>query len=207
MPEPSSPTCYLHELDTVNSGAPRSWEEVREWRKRTRESLISGRLSWTVSARTAKGEQAKQNLLAAVDLTRYPVLGIYWPMRGEIDVRDLARAHIEAGGEVALPVVVEKAAPVEFWKWRPGMGMRRGIWNIPVPMQRDAVVPEACIVPLVGFDAQQYRLGYGGGYYDRTLASLARRPYCIGLGYAAGELASIFPQAHDIPMNVIFTDR
>lgn len=185
----------------------KTWEEVREWRKRTRETLIAARMALSVAERTAKGARVKQNLLSAMDFNKYPVLGIYWPMRGEIDVRDIARRHIEAGGEVALPVVVEKRAPVEFWKWSPGSGMRRGVWNIPVPIKRDAVVPDACIVPLVGFDAGQYRLGYGGGYYDRTLASIARRPFCVGVGFAEAELPSIHPQPHDIPMAAIVTDR
>ena len=205
MAEYSSPACSAHELPDMT--AQKTWDEVREWRKRTRETLISGRMAWTVKERTAKGERAKQKLLSSMDLRKYPVLGIYWPMRGEIDVRDIARQHIEAGGEVALPVVVEKAAPVEFWKWRPGTGMKRGVWNIPVPINRDVVIPDACIVPLVGFDAAQYRLGYGGGYYDRTLASFARRPYCVGLGFAEAELPTIYPQPHDIPMNAIVTDR
>ena len=183
-----------------------NWDEVRAWRKHTRETLIAGRLALGVSALQKKGERAKQALLATVDLKQYPILGIYWSMRGEIDVRDLARQHIEAGGAVALPVVVEKAAPVEFWKWQPGMGMKRGIWNIPVPMTREVLIPDACIVPLVGFDGEHYRLGYGGGYYDRTLAALARRPFCVGLGYADARLPSIFAQPHDIPMNIIVTD-
>ena len=186
--------------------SPSNWDEVRDWRKRTRETLIAGRLALGVSALHKKGERAKLAMLAAVDLKQYPTLGIYWSMRGEIDVRDVARRHIEAGGSVALPVVVEKAAPVEFWRWRPGMGMKRGVWNIPVPMTREVLTPDACIVPLVGFDGESYRLGYGGGYYDRTLAALARRPFCIGLGYADARLPSIFPQRHDIPMNMIVTD-
>ena len=188
------------------SNSPSNWDEVRDWRKRTRETLIAGRLALGVSALQKKGERAKQAMLAAVDLKQYPTLAIYWSMRGEIDVRDIARRHIEAGGSVALPVVVEKAAPVEFWKWQPGMGMKRGVWNIPVPMTREVLTPDACIVPLVGFDGESYRLGYGGGYYDRTLAALARRPFCVGLGYAQARLPSIFPQPHDIPMNIIVTD-
>ena len=184
----------------------KTWPEIREWRKRTREELIAGRMALSVKVRQEKGEAAKQKLLATVKLKRYPVLGIYWAMRGEIDVRDIARQHVEAGGVVGLPVVVEKAAPVEFWKWQPGMGMRRGVWNIPIPATREIVIPDACIVPLVGFDGEQYRLGYGGGYYDRTLASLGRRPFCVGFGFAEARLASIFPQPHDIPMNAIVTD-
>lgn len=201
----SSPACSLHEFDDSNS--TKTWEEVRAWRKRMRATLIAGRLALGVKTLQTRGELAKQKLLAAVDLKPYSVLGICWPMRGEIDVRDIARRHIDAGGSVALPVVVEKQAPLEFWRWRPGMGMRRGVWNIPVPVKREVLTPDACIVPLVGFDAASYRLGYGGGYFDRTLATLAKRPFCVGLGYAEGRLASIFPQPHDIPMHTIITDE
>jgi 5,10-methenyltetrahydrofolate synthetase len=205
----SSPACYMHESDESNSAssAPKDWPEIRVWRRRTRELLISGRMGLTVKARQEKGERVKQKLLASVDLKKYPTLGVYWPMRGEIDVRDIARQHIEAGGTIGLPVVVEKSAPVEFWKWQPGMGMRRGVWNIPVPMTREVVIPDALIVPLVGFDNERYRLGYGGGYYDRTIASLGRRPFCAGIGFAEAELPTIYPQPHDIPMHLIVTDR
>src|SRR3546814_7461577 len=75
------------------------------------------------------------------------------------------------GAEAALPVVVEKGQPLECWAWRPRMKLGRGIWNIPIPDKRDVVRPTALLVPLVGFDAAGYRLGYGGGYYDRTLAT------------------------------------
>jgi 5-formyltetrahydrofolate cyclo-ligase len=222
----SSPACYLHEFDEAGAASPmsdgsvsrpgmsssaidaelKSWGDIRQWRKRTREALIAGRLALGAGVRQAKGERAKQRMLAEVDLQQYTTLGIYWSMRGEIDVRDIARKHIEAGGVVGLPVVVAQGAPVEFWKWTPGMGMRRGTWNIPVPIEREVLAPDAFIVPLVGFDPERYRLGYGGGYYDRTLAVANRRPFCIGLGYAEAFLPSIYPQAHDIPMNLIVTD-
>ncbi|MDB6088500.1 MAG: hypothetical protein JWN85_1284 [Gammaproteobacteria bacterium] len=184
----------------------KSWDDIREWRKRTRETLIASRLALGVNRRTGKGEKAKQRLLESVDLTQYATLGIYWSMRGEIDVRDIARKHIEAGGVVGLPVVVEQSAPVEFWKWTPGMAMRRGVWNIPVPIEREVLTPDALVVPLVGFDGERFRLGYGGGYYDRTIAAAARRPFCIGLGYAEARLPSIHPQSHDMAMDLIVTD-
>jgi 5-formyltetrahydrofolate cyclo-ligase len=85
--------------------------------------------------------------------------------------------------------------------------MQTGPWNIPIPKQRDVLTLDAVIVPLVGFDARGYRLGYGGGYFDRTLAAAARRPLAIGLGYADSQLPTIYPQPHDIPMNLIVTDR
>jgi 5-formyltetrahydrofolate cyclo-ligase len=114
---------------------------------------------------------------------------------------------VERGGIVALPVVVERKAPVEFWRWIPGARMGRGLWDIPIPLERELVHPEALIVPLVGFDSACYRLGYGGGYYDRTLAAATKRPICIGLGYHSGELGTIYPQMHDIPLDAIVTDR
>jgi 5-formyltetrahydrofolate cyclo-ligase len=198
--EYASPPCYLHELEPIG------WDEIRAWRKRTRDRLIAERLSWTVRDRNAKGEQAKRKLSEQVNLGRFAVLGIYWPMRGEIDVRDIARRHIEAGGRVGVPVVVERKAPVEFWEWKPGTRMRKGLWDIPIPRERELLVPDALIVPLVGFDSHQYRLGYGGGYYDRTLAAAARRPFCVGLGYSEASLPTIHPQPHDIPMDEIVTD-
>jgi 5-formyltetrahydrofolate cyclo-ligase len=108
---------------------------------------------------------------------------------------------------LALPLVVTPGAPVEFWHWSPDAAMTGGVWNIPVPAERRLVHPEALIVPVVGFDTQRYRLGYGGGYCDRTLAVAAPRPYCVGLGYALGRLHSICPQAHDIPMDVVVTEE
>jgi 5-formyltetrahydrofolate cyclo-ligase len=203
----SSPACCLHEIEGAGvDAAMRSWDDIRAWRKQTREALIASRMALGVGVRQEKGERAKQRLLAVSDLKKCATLGIYWPMRGEIDVRDIARKHVEAGGAVALPVVVEKNAPVEFWSWKPGMRMRRGVWNIPIPVDREVLTPEALIVPLVGFDGGLYRLGYGGGYYDRTLAAATRRPFCVGLGFAEARLPSIFPQPHDIPMDVIVVD-
>ena len=208
--EYASPPCYAHELassEEFGIDAPSGWPEIRAWRKRAREKLLSDRLAMPVHARALRAQEAKRRLEKLVDLARYPTLGVYWPMRGEMDVRDIARKHIAAGGIVGLPVVVERSAPVEFWAWQPGMKMQRGIWDIPIPAERSMLIPDALIVPLVGYDPQRYRLGYGGGYYDRTLATLPRRPYCVGLGYAEGHLPTIYPQPHDIPMDLIITDR
>jgi 5-formyltetrahydrofolate cyclo-ligase len=187
---------------------PRSldWGEIRHWRVQMRHALIGRRLALDGAVRREQGERARRRLVESTELRRFATLGVYWPVRGEIDVRDLALEHLRNGGRVALPVVVTKSAPVEFWSWRPEMSMTRGIWNIPIPEQREVLSPDALIVPLVGFDQQRYRLGYGGGYYDRTIAAAARRPYCVGLGYEEARLETIFPQPHDMPMDVIVTD-
>jgi 5-formyltetrahydrofolate cyclo-ligase len=183
------------------------WSVVKPWRAQTRAALLARRTALEIDDRRRRGERAKERLLAEIDLTPHRVLGIYWPIRAEIDVRDIAIRHIEAGGIAALPVITRKNAAVEFWPWEPGTSMRRGFWNIPVPAVGAAVRPDALIIPLVGFDAAGFRLGYGGGYYDRTLAALSPLPLRIGLAYADAEIATIHPQPHDIPMSVIVTDR
>jgi 5-formyltetrahydrofolate cyclo-ligase len=191
--------------DPIPEPSSTDWEDIQQWRKLVREELIRRRMALPPDARRTLSERACTRLAQAVDLSTYRVLGFCWPIRGEFDVRSIAEHHIARGGAVALPVVVKKAAPVEFWRWRPGVPMQKGIWNIPIPKERDVLIPDVVIVPLVGFDERRFRLGYGGGYFDRTLAAAAPRPYAIGLGYADAALQTIYPQAHDIPMDLIVT--
>lgn len=186
---------------------PADWEKIRQWRVRTRRMLLEQRTALSPHERRDRGSRAGIRLLQAIAWPQDAVLGVYWPIRGEIDVLDLARRHIAAGGIAALPVVTQKNSAVEFWRWDPLMKMQRGFWNIPVPATAEPVRPDVLIIPLVGFDAAGYRLGYGGGYYDRTLATLSPRPLRIGLGYEAAALPTIHPQPHDIPMSCIVTDE
>jgi 5-formyltetrahydrofolate cyclo-ligase len=227
----SSPACLMHEVERLTPPKSQSWEDIKAWRKQQREALIKARPQdpnerrlrsapiieqlaaelralrlqpHTAAASEASADHARR---AGSTAAHASVLGIYWPFRGEIDLRDLAHEHIEAGGIVALPVVVEKNAPVEFWRWRPQVPMSRGLFNIPIPAEREVVAPDLLIVPLVGFDRAGYRLGYGGGYYDRTLAANQPRPRTLGIAFAESELETIYPQPHDIPMSRIITDR
>jgi 5,10-methenyltetrahydrofolate synthetase len=103
-------------------------------------------------------------------------------------------------------VVVEKGQPLVFRVWAPGDPLERGVWNIPVPAAGPAITPDVVIAPVVGFDPDCYRLGYGGGYFDRTLAALPSRPMVIGVGHSTARLATIHPQPHDIPMQAIVTE-
>jgi 5-formyltetrahydrofolate cyclo-ligase len=206
---PSSPPCLMHELagDLLPSPQRAQWSAIARFRKEKRAELIARRGAIDAHERRHRSECVIANVAAALDLRAYPVLGIYWPIRGELDLRELARRHIDAGGTAALPVVVAKNEPVEFWQWAPATLLQRGFWNIPVPAERRPVHPDALLIPLVGYDAAGFRLGYGGGYYDRTLAAATPRPFCIGVGYDDAEIATIYPQPHDIPMDVIVTER
>jgi 5-formyltetrahydrofolate cyclo-ligase len=210
--EPSSPACSMHEfadelLPRPGEARAPDWPVVRAFRKTKRAELLARRGALSLADRRGHAHLVTQRLLAAVDLRAYPTLGFYWPIRGELDLRDVASRHVEAGGTAALPVVVMKDAPVELWQWQAGAAMQRGFWNIPVPAERRIGRPDVLLIPLAGYDAAGYRLGYGGGYYDRTLAALTPRPLCIGVGYDDAEVATIHPQPHDIPMDVIATER
>ena len=110
------------------------------------------------------------------------------------------------GSQVALPVVIDKNGPLEYRTWRPGERLIDGVWNIPVPERREIVIPHAVLAPLVGFDRQCYRLGNGGGYFDRTLAALAPKPLAIGIGLELSQIETIYPQSFDIPMDIIVTE-
>ena len=212
--EYNSPACLMHEVERLAPPKSRSWEDVKAWRKQQREVLLKARPQDPNERKRRSAPILEQVASELRTLSTAPrshdtpmVLGIYWPFRGEIDVRELAHRHIEAGGIAALPVVVAKSAPVEFWRWRPDAPMSRGFYNIPIPGERDVVTPDVLIAPLVGFDLAGYRLGYGGGYYDRTLAASQPRPRTIGIAFAEAALETIYPQPHDIPMSRIITDR
>jgi 5-formyltetrahydrofolate cyclo-ligase len=85
--------------------------------------------------------------------------------------------------------------------------MSRGVWNIPIPAEGETVIPDVLIAPLVGFDSSGFRLGYGGGFYDRTIAHCQVKPLIIGIGFELGRLPTIYPQAHDIAMDLIVTEN
>ena len=131
------------------------------------------------------------------------VVSLYWPFRGELDLRGWMAQAAEQGARVALPVVEAKGRPLIFREWRPGCRMERGVWNIPVPADGALVTPDVVLAPLVGFDPDGYRLGYGGGFFDRTLAALSPRAFAIGVGHPVAAIPTIYPQPHDIPMNTI----
>lgn len=95
--------------------------------------------------------------------------------------------------------------PLAFREWHPHARLARGLWNIPYPADGTEMVPNIVAAPLVGFDCTCYRLGYGGGFFDRILACLSPKPMAIGVGYPGAALRTIFPQPHDVPMDWIVT--
>ena len=145
-------------------------------------------------------------LLQAFPMRTGTVVGLYWPFKGEFDPRFVIRQWRAAGVRAALPVVVQKNAPLEFREWWPGVPTRKGVFELPVPVDTPLLRPDMLLIPPIGFDAQCYRLGYGGGYFDRTLAAMDPTPLKIGVAFELGRIATIHPQPHDIPMDLIVTE-
>jgi len=185
---------------------PHDWNAVRRWRKETRERLIAERMAVSAAQRRAHATAAAAALRSLLAGTAAETIGFYWPFKGEFDPRPLVHELHAAGRRLALPVVVAKATPLIFRPWWPGAPMTEGVWNIPIPAGGEPVQPDLLLVPMVGFDGRQYRLGYGGGFYDRTLAAAPKRPMTIGIAHAACALETLYPQPHDIPMDRVVTE-
>ena len=180
-------------------------DAVKLWRRSERERLIALRQGLPAADRRRWSERILGGLRILL-AERPGVLGVYWPFRAEVDPRPLIDWAVAAGRAIALPVVIAKTGPLENRTWRPGEPHVDGVWNIPVPERGTVVAPAIVLAPLVGFDPECYRLGYGGGYFDRTLAVLVPRPLAIGIGFAIQELETIHPQPFDMPMDLIVTE-
>ena len=179
---------------------------VGAWRKARRAELVTTRVDMPLALRRERQAAVTRHLLALVSADRDRVIAGYWPFKGEYDPRPLMRVWRSLGATLALPEVVERASPMQFRRWERGVKMVRGVLGIPVPQDTDSVVPNVLLVPLLGFDTQGFRLGIGGGYFDRTLAAMQPPPLKIGVGYECGRLPTIHPQWHDIPMDFIVTE-
>jgi 5,10-methenyltetrahydrofolate synthetase len=179
--------------------------EILAWRKEQRAQLIPARVAIPDTTRDLWTKRIIASLEPIVMAADGPV-SFYWPFKGEPNLRPLMRRMVAAGKIVALPVVVEKRQPLEFRPWTPGCEMTLGVWNIPIPDTRERATPRLLLAPVVGFDPQRYRLGYGGGYFDRTLASLSSVRTVIGVGYDSQAITTIHPLPHDIAMDRIVTE-
>jgi 5-formyltetrahydrofolate cyclo-ligase len=180
--------------------------ELVRWRRQTRAVLQEQRLALTPEERRRVGVLLNERVLGEFNEPAREIVGFYWPIRGEIDLRPAIETLIGAGARAALPVVTGRSEPLAFAEWRPETAMDTGTWNIPIPRDPRWIQPTTLLVATLGFDSAGYRLGYGGGYYDRTLAARAPRPRAIGIAYEMGRLGTICPQEHDLPLDLILTE-
>lgn len=181
--------------------------ELLIWRKATRERLVAERVALDAARCATLRQRIDRHIERAFPGLAGARLAFCWPIRNEYDARHLLRRLRERGSVTALPVVVARNRPLVFRFWRPGVALARGPLGIPYPVDSAAVVPQAVLLPVNGWDNAGYRLGYGGGYFDRTLAALAPRPRVIGTGYECAHLETIHPQSWDMPLDYLVTER
>ncbi len=180
--------------------------DVLTWRRHKRVELLSRRASLSTQEHREKSAQILDTVWSMRNQIS-GIVGLYWPYKGEVDIRPLIDRLLDYGHSLALPVVMGKGRPLQFKSWKAGDVMAAGVYGIPYPAQGTVVEPDTLIVPLLGFDKACYRLGYGGGFYDRTLAQSRKQIHTLGVGFEDARLETIFPQNFDVPLAVIITEH
>jgi 5-formyltetrahydrofolate cyclo-ligase len=171
-----------------------------------RRQLLADRHAIAAEVRHAWDKAIGERVLAWWRANPAPTLGVYWPIRGEPNLRHAYDELARLGAQLALPMVNGRDAPLCFAAWQPGDVLIKDAHGVPVPQQAGAPVhPDALLVPCVGFSDELIRLGYGGGYYDRTLA-VSPRPLAVGIAYAVSR-AAFTGEPHDIPLDEVITER
>lgn len=169
-----------------------------------RTSLLAHRQAIAVEVREQWNASIRRRLLAWWEEHPVETLGVFWPIRGEPDLRPAYEDLIARGARLALPIVTGKDAPLVFVRWKPGDPMEKDVFGVYVPLARITVSPDALLVPCVGFNADCFRIGYGGGMFDRTLEA-SPRPLTIGIGYDCG-LAKFEADSHDVALDAVLTE-
>ncbi len=181
-------------------------DDIDGWRRGLRETLLARRQALPAASREAATAAIIDQLRAGLPAPEALTVAFFAPFRAEPDLRPLVDEWRAAGARTALPVVVARGQPMEFRLWWPGAPVRRGAFSLPEPDGTPLVTPQVVLLPPVGFDAQGYRLGYGGGFFDRTLAALTPAPLKIGVAFEAARVDTIRPQPYDVPLDFVITE-
>lgn len=181
---------------------------LAESKNALRKTLLEARLQAAL-APTAQ-DALNRRLLDALKHHQPACVGFYWPLPGEFDARAVIAIWLagSATRQAGLPVIISRGEALQFHAWAPDTPMKIGHHRIPEPTSDQLVIPDLLFVPCVGFDVDGYRLGYGGGYYDRTLAAwpAATKPVTVGIAYEACRTEALEREAHDIPLDLIITE-
>ena len=219
----------------TDSAAANDLRAHRAYRNDLRTRLVAAREALPAETHARLSNEIERHLAALLDALKPGVLAFCWPFRAEFDARPLVTAQLSRGLRACLPVVMDKDSPLEFRAWTPHSEMVEDRYGIHIPALGDTLRPDVILMPLNGFDGAGYRLGYGGGYFDRSLAALSSqspgcpkidlapsgggaahgadpgasqlpRPRAIGVGFELARVGTIRPQAHDLPMEAIVTE-
>jgi 5-formyltetrahydrofolate cyclo-ligase len=155
------------------------------------------------------GNAAARNFFSNIEISTEDIVALYWPIGSELDTEPaLSRLH-ETGIACVLPVIKGDSLPLMFRRWQPSIALQPGPFRVPVPPEtEDILIPTLIVVPLLAFDEAGYRLGYGGGFYDRTLAAIRPDTGCraIGYGYAGQQVAKVVTDDYDQRLDMMVTE-
>jgi 5,10-methenyltetrahydrofolate synthetase len=193
-------------MDTSN-------DKSAQTKKILRQQLIADRLA--MPDRAVRATMLQQVMRIWLVGRTDTVIGAYWPIKGEFDPLPALHRWKEDGElldeplrrRIGLPVIDKLTKTLTFHVWYPGCPMEEDAYGIPKPKDTDVIQPTLLFVPCVGYGPGGYRLGYGGGFYDRTLATLQPKPFTVGLGFTQGFVDDLEPEPHDIPLNAILNDH
>ena len=182
----------------------------QELKKRLREkaALIRGEISNEVAAEAAGA--IAERFFRTWSPGRSKVIAVFWPIKSEINIRPLIEKLYQAGCSIALPEVVAPSKVLLFRKWTPRAKMTKGSYNTFVLTANAAVTePDWILVPLLAFDSERFRLGYGGGYYDATLSQLAKKReiFTIGVAYDVQEFDAVPKESSDFQLDAVLTEK
>ena len=183
-------------------------EEVEQAKAALRVRARAQRAAIGLAAMTEAAQTAAAAFLEGVSLSPADIVAFYWPIREELDCKPLFSRLMDANQPICLPVVVGEGQPLDMRLWEQGTPLYPSGFGTLAPSEiAPRVEPDVVVMPLLGFDKRGTRLGYGGGYYDRTLARMKKKPKLIGYAFAAQELPEIPRQPHDLPLDAVATER
>lgn len=181
---------------------------IEEAKAALRERAHTQRATFLENHRTAAARTVADLFFAAVKPQPDEVVAAYWPIRDELDCREIVTRLLDEGRRVCLPVVVGRDQPLEMRVWERGAPLYPAGFGTLAPDESAPVAePDVVLVPLLGFDKHGTRLGYGGGYYDRTIAAMKDMPRLIGFAFSVQEVDLVPREPHDLQLDAVITER
>ena len=202
----TSETIANHAADSVCSAEKTARLEQR---RALRKQLIERRMALSHDEVERLSETIRSNLRQTFPQLAGLRVAFCWPVKNEADLRPLMEAWISAGApgfKALLPVVTAPGAALAFREWAPGCAMVIYRYGIPTPAAGAFLTPQALLIPVNAFDEAGYRVGYGGGFFDRTLAALSPAPLSIGIGFELARVSTIHPEAHDVRLDAMVSE-
>lgn len=183
-------------------------EKIEEAKAALRVAAHKKRAHIHPSLRAEAAQEAAGHFFAQISLRPQDVVAGYWPIRDELDIKSVIARLMDSGQQVCLPVVLGDDEPLELRLWQEGAPLfEAGFGTLAPPDDAPRASPDVILMPLLGFDKHGTRLGYGGGYYDRTLSTMTHAPRLIGFAFADQEIDHIPRDGHDIPLDAVVTER